>query len=197
MLQRVESIIRGWFHYFFGQRWVRFGIVGGISTAVYAGLGLACAWWNWPVLIGNAFAYILSFVVSYLGQKNWTFSSQLPHAQLLPKFAAVQGAGLLLNTAIIALLMHFGLPYMFAMPVAIVLVPVFVYVVSKLWIFRSPVTAVTPQSSATPPTCESNQQDARDINVAADSSTHSTPPLAPPGTPGYAVPLPPPPKPEP
>lgn len=145
MLHRAMDVVRDWLKRFFGQRWVRFGIVGGVSTAVYAALGLAFAWWQWPVLLGNALAYILSFVVSYLGQKNWTFASHLPHAQLLPKFAALQGAGLLLNTAIIALLMHLGVAYMFAMPVAIVLVPVFVYVVSKLWIFRSP-----PASSPKP-----------------------------------------------
>lgn len=138
MWHRAVKALREWLGLFFGQRWVRFGFVGFASTAVYAGLGLAFAWWNCPVLVGNALAYILSFMVSYLGQKNWTFGSHLPHSQILPKFAALQGAGLLLNTAIIAVLMHFGLPYMFAMPVAIVLVPVFVYVVSKLWVFRNP-----------------------------------------------------------
>lgn len=159
MLHRAMEAVRGWIKLFFGQRWVRFGIVGAVSTAVYAALGLAFAWWNWPVLIGNALAYILSFVVSYLGQKNWTFTSSLPHSQLLPKFAALQGAGLLLNTAIIALLMHLGVPYMFAMPVAIVLVPVFVYVVSKLWIFRNPSVTARAIGATPAPTVPASATD--------------------------------------
>ncbi|MEG2172272.1 MAG: GtrA family protein [Desulfovibrionaceae bacterium] len=132
---------RQWLSDFFGLRWVRFGIVGAISTAIYAGLGIAFDWWKWPVLVGNATAYVLSFVFSYLAQRKWTFRSNLPHAQLLPKYAALQAAGLGLNTAIIVVLMYVGLPYVVSMSVAIVLVPFFVYIVNKLWVFRTPKTS--------------------------------------------------------
>lgn len=135
-----------WFKAFFGQRWVRFGIVGLISTGTYAALGLGFSWAGCPVLVGNTLAYCLSFACSYLGQKSWTFASNLPHKKLLPKFALLQGAGLALNTAIIAVLMYKNVPYVIAMPIAIVLVPVFVYVVSKVWVFRAaPAKDVAPK----------------------------------------------------
>lgn len=144
MLHTLVGKVRQWFTAFFGLRWVRFGIVGAISTAIYAAFGIAFNWWNWPVLVGNATAYVLSFVFSYLAQRKWTFQSKLPHAQLLPKYAALQLAGLGLNSAIIVVLMYVGLPYVIAMGIAIVLVPFFVYIVNKVWVFRTPKPPQTP-----------------------------------------------------
>lgn len=138
MLQSLLGKARGWLTEFFGQRWVRFGIVGAISTAIYMALGIGFEWLHMPVLLGNALAYILSFMFSYLAQRAWTFRSKLPHAQLLPKYAALQAGGLGLNSCIIATLMHFGLPYIIAMGIAVVLVPIVVYILNKVWVFRIP-----------------------------------------------------------
>jgi len=55
---------------------------------------------------------------------------------MLPRFAATQAVGLGLNSCIVWLLVHLGLAYEFAMPVAVVLVPVFVYLLCKYWVFR-------------------------------------------------------------
>lgn len=136
----LVDMARRWLAAFFGQRWVRFGIVGGLSTAIYVALGISCEWLHIPVLLGNAIAYVLSFVFSYLAQRSWTFQSKLPHSQLLPKYAALQAGGLGLNTCIIAVLMHFGLPYVIAMGIAVVLVPFVVYIFNKVWVFRTPET---------------------------------------------------------
>lgn len=138
MLQSLIDKAHRWLREFFGQRWVRFGIVGAISTAIYMAFGIGCEWLNMPVLLGNAIAYVISFVFSYLAQRAWTFRSKLPHAQLLPKYAALQAGGLGLNTCIIALLMHFGLPYIISMGIAVVLVPFVVYILNKVWVFRTP-----------------------------------------------------------
>ena len=55
---------------------------------------------------------------------------------MLPRFAATQAVGLGLNSCIVWLLVRLGLAYEFAMPVAVVLVPVFVYLLCKYWVFR-------------------------------------------------------------
>ena len=55
-------------------RWGRFGIVGGAASVSYALLGLLFVnGLRLPALWGNALAYVLSFIVSYLGQSLWTF----------------------------------------------------------------------------------------------------------------------------
>lgn len=140
----VQKILH-WLWAFWAERWVRFLFVGGTSTIIYAVIGITGNWLGWPILVGNTVAYVLSFVFSYIAQRRYTFRSKLPHSQLLPKYAALQIAGLGLNTAIIFVLMHMGLPYVVAMGIAIVLVPVFVYIVNKLWVFRTPKAKKTPE----------------------------------------------------
>lgn len=119
------------------RRWMRFGLVGGAATLCYALLGLLFVnAWGMPLLPGNGLAYLLSFAVSYLGQSLWTFQARGGHRAMLPRFAATQAVGLGLNSCIVWLLVRFGLEYELAMPAAVVLVPVFVYLLCKYWVFR-------------------------------------------------------------
>ncbi len=119
------------------RRWIRFGLVGGAATLSYALLGLLFVnVWGLPVLAGNALAYVISFFVSYWGQSAWTFRAKSGHKSMLPRFAATQALGLGLNSAIIWLLTGLDLSYELAMPVAVILVPVFVYLLCKYWVFR-------------------------------------------------------------
>ncbi len=115
------------------RRWIRFGLVGGAATLCYALLGLLFVnAWAMPLLAGNGLAYLISFAVSYLGQSFWTFQAGGGHRAMLPRFAATQAVGLGLNSCIVWLLVRFGLGYELAMPV----VPVFVYLLCKYWVFR-------------------------------------------------------------
>ena len=120
------------------RRWMRFCIVGGAASLVYFGCGLFFVnLLGLPVLAGNALAYLVAFVVSYLGQSLWTFRAEGSHRAMLPRFAATQGLGLALNSGIIWLLMAAGMSYAVAMWVAIAAVPVAVYYICQLWVFRS------------------------------------------------------------
>lgn len=121
-----------------GRRWLRFCIVGGAASLTYYFSGLFfVSLLGLPVLAGNALAFLAGFVVSYLGQALWTFQAQASHRTMLPRFAATQALGLGLNSALIWLLMHAGMSYEVAMWVAIAAVPVAVYFICKLWVFRS------------------------------------------------------------
>lgn len=130
------SLLRLW-DYARANRLFRFGVVGGAATISYFLLGLLFV--NilyFPALLGNALAYALSFVVSYLGQCLWTFEAKNgSHLKMLPRFAITQGMGLIINSCIIVACMRFGLGYELSMIVAIFLVPVFVYLVCKFWVF--------------------------------------------------------------
>ena len=141
------------------RRWIRFGMVGGAAALVYVLLGLLFVnLWGMPVLLGNALAYALSFIVSYLGQSLWTFGTAsaaggLSHCTRLARFAAAQALGLGLNSAIIWLLMRLSLTYEVAMPVAVLLVPVMVYLLCKYWVFRqsADIKPSTQAAQQTPP----------------------------------------------
>ncbi len=120
----------------FGQMWVRFGIVGVCATASYYLLGILFVYFlRIPILIGNFFAYASSFAVSYLGQSLWTFHAKGKHGLMLARFAITQGIGLCINTAIIEICARVGIAYELAMLAAIVIVPIFVYFICKIWVF--------------------------------------------------------------
>ncbi|MFT4301245.1 MAG: GtrA family protein [Desulfovibrio sp.] len=152
-LSDLTAFVRG----LLGKRWIRFGMVGGAATLTYVLLGLLFVnLWGMHVLMGNALAYALSFIVSYLGQSLWTFgtassASGLSHWTRLARFAAAQALGLGLNSAIIWLLMRLSLTYEVAMPVAVLLVPVMVYLLCKYWVFRQN-TDTRPSTQAAPQT---------------------------------------------
>lgn len=119
------------------QRWIRFGAVGVAATLSYFLLGLLFVnLLRLPLLFGNGLAYILSFAVSYAGQSRWTFQASDRDRAALPRFAAAQALGLCLNSCIIEIGNRIGLFYEASMALAIVLVPAFVYLLCKYWVFR-------------------------------------------------------------
>lgn len=151
---RLAALARG----LLARRWVRFGIVGGAASASYFLLGLLFVnVLQLPILAGNALAFALSFIVSYLGQCLWTFRAAdagagiATHRSMLPRYAATQAVGLGLNSAIIWLLMQMGVPYAWAMPIAVLLVPVMVYMLCKIWVFKKQASFAPARAGQTPP----------------------------------------------
>ncbi|MDE5831525.1 MAG: GtrA family protein [Desulfovibrio sp.] len=116
---------------------VRFGIVGLAATAIYFLLGLLfVSVLRWHTMVGNTVAYLLGFTVSYTGQALWTFKASGNHLVMLGKFAFTQLAGLGLNSCVVSIATLFGAHYIIAMTIAVCVVPVFVYLVSRYWVFR-------------------------------------------------------------
>lgn len=121
----------------FAQRLIRFGVVGVAATLSYFLLGLLFVnLLGLPALAGNALAYVLAFVVSYLGQALWTFEAKEGHRTMLPRFALTQLVGLGINSCIVWICLRMGMPYEYAMIAAAALVPVFVYIICKYWVFN-------------------------------------------------------------
>lgn len=76
----LADLVRG----LLARRWVRFGIVGGAASVSYFLLGLLFVnVAGLPTLAGNALAYALSFIVSYLGHACGRSAPQIP-PQALP-----------------------------------------------------------------------------------------------------------------
>jgi len=78
----------------------RFGVVGVGCAVLYAAL----AWslptvGGWDPAISSIAAYAVAGVVSYLGQKLFTFRSTASHADAAPRFLAVFLVGIVIATA--------------------------------------------------------------------------------------------------
>lgn len=164
----LVDLVRG----LLARRWVRFGIVGGAASVSYFLLGLLFVnVAGLPTLAGNALAYALSFIVSYLGQCLWTFRAADSaagggHRTMLPRFAATQAVGLCCNSAIVWLLVRLGVPYAWAMPVAVLTVPVMVYALCKVWVFRTQASFVSAGAEQGPAQQSSAPRAARDEDKA-------------------------------
>lgn len=121
----------------FSQNWFVFAIIGLIATATYFALGMIfVTLLHLPLLLGNALSYLLSFIVSYLGQSKFAFRAKGKHFTRLWRFASTQGIGLLLNSAIVDICVRSSIVYPVAMLIATVLVPIPVFLLCKFWVFK-------------------------------------------------------------
>ena len=120
------------------RSFVRYLVTGAAATLVYFLGGLFFVrLLGWPLLPGNACAFILGFIVSYAGQRFWTFrQARGRHAELLPRFALTQAAGLAANSLLVGLLDMAGCPYEASMIAASALVPLLTYALLRFWVFR-------------------------------------------------------------
>lgn len=116
----------------------RFGVTGGLATAVHAtvfvlcieGLGMAAV----PAVIP---AFLIALSVSYGLNYRWTFSATGPHRVTLPRFFLVALNGFFLNLLITWLVVDAGgYWYGYALIVAIFTVPLVTFALSKFWVFR-------------------------------------------------------------
>ena len=121
---------------------LRFGMVGGLATAVHLLFFVLCIelagmppfWANFP-------AFAVALVVGFFGHLRWTFRSQEGTAtgSLAPsfmKFLATALFGLALNSLIVfGVVDTFGMAYGYAMALMATVTPGAVFTLSKFWAF--------------------------------------------------------------
>ena len=118
------------------SRFVRFVLVGGVATAIqYAILILLVRGLGMAPTPASSIGFALSAVVNYLLNYRFTFQSNRPHAPAAAKFALLAGAGLLINTAIMHLLVAAGIHYLLAQVCATAVVLFWNFIGNTLWTF--------------------------------------------------------------
>jgi putative flippase GtrA len=101
-----------------------------------------------PALVANAAAFVVAFLVSYSGQRRWTFRSSAAHARLLPRYLLVAAGGLAVNEAVVATGMRaFGLPALLAIAGGIVGAAWLTFQTSQYWVFAQHEAAGTNRES--------------------------------------------------
>jgi putative flippase GtrA len=87
-------------------------------------------------VVGTTMGAVAGALVNYLLNYHFTFRSRRAHAHAAPRFAAVAAAGIVLNTAVFALLLGgVGAHYLVAQVVATLVVLVFGYLANRRWTF--------------------------------------------------------------
>ncbi len=116
---------------------VRFGVVGGTSTVLFAGL-------TWlmveksgmhPVLATVA-AYLVLLAPNFLAHKYFTFGSNGEVARESGKFLVVHGLNIALSAGGMAVVSQAQLDYRWGILFSAIAVPIIVFVVMNFWVFR-------------------------------------------------------------
>ncbi len=116
----------------------RFIIIGLLATVTHFMLAVSLVeLLLLPVLWANWAGFICASAVSYCGHYFWTFSSSAKHHVALLKFAVLGLLGFLLNGVLVSITVDIFLwPYVLGILLAVSLVPVMTFFVSKLWVYR-------------------------------------------------------------
>lgn len=113
---------------------MRFGLVGLAATAVHLGMAWL-ALWQWPdasPFLVNLVAFLVAFQVSFWGHSRFTFrQSGSPW-----RFFAVTLGGFGINNGLLWVFLTLGITSAFlSICLSVLLVPLFVFVASRMWVF--------------------------------------------------------------
>jgi len=117
---------------------IRFAMVGGLATAVHAGVVLLCEalFADLHLSISNLFGFLVAFPVSYWGQRVFTFAGSGKHRVAIPRFWVSQFIGLSINSAVVFTLVRwFDQEHTAFVLVGIASAVISVFALSKFWVF--------------------------------------------------------------
>lgn len=118
---------------------LRFALVGATATGTHYIVALTSA--IYINLYGaNLLGYLAAVTISYVGHQRYSFqisAEDVSHQRQLPRFVAGSLGGLALSYLLLALMRDLlGASNWLSLAVAVGLVPVYAFVLNKLWVFR-------------------------------------------------------------
>jgi len=119
------------------RHFIRYTTVGALATAIhYLVLVLCVERGGWPAYAGSGFGAVVGAQVAYAGNRWFTFAHRGAMRTSWPRFQATALAGALFGMAVVALVVHLGMYYLFAQALATVLSLGLTFSVNRLWSFR-------------------------------------------------------------
>ncbi|MBP6725306.1 MAG: GtrA family protein [Halioglobus sp.] len=119
---------------------MRFALVGAAATCTHYIVALISAI-HIPIYGANLLGYLAAVAISYFGHQRYSFrvaAEDVSHQRQLPRFVAGSLGGLALSYLLLALMRDLvGAPNWLSLAVAVGLVPVYAFVLNKLWVFRA------------------------------------------------------------
>src|SRR5579864_7998819 len=126
-------------------QFTRFGLVGLTAALVhFTVVVLLVEGQGLRPLLANVLAFCLAFQVSYWGHRYWTFrGTEQRHGLAFPRLLLVSSLAFLANESLFYILMtQFKLPYRPALILVLSVLPLAVFLVNKLWVFKSSLRGV-------------------------------------------------------
>lgn len=116
---------------------LRFALVGVANTVLgYAVILLLHYGLGWQPVLANAGGYVVGGGVSYVLNRRFSFRSDRPHAQALPRFIAAVAMSFGVNLLVLRMaLMVPNLPIAVAQAIAVTSYMVVFYLISRFFVF--------------------------------------------------------------
>jgi putative flippase GtrA len=138
------------------QEIIAFVVVGGTGAVAFVLLStfVVGAPWGPPKWLGSVFCYAVLILPVYLAHRRFTFGSDAPHRQALPRYAGVQMASLLLASLFSYVV--YGVLQLPTLPASLIvtaLTSAVSFLILKLWAFRRAPVVLAPagtESAAAP-----------------------------------------------
>ncbi len=133
----TPELIQQWFARRIVRDFVRFTAVGAVATAAHYAVLITLKEFGgihpvWATVCG----YGVGAVVSYTLNRTFTFAVRPAYGRGLAKFVAVIALGGVLNAAIMAFFLQFGLHYLLAQLIATGLVLIYNFLAARFLVFR-------------------------------------------------------------
>ena len=118
---------------------LRFGIVGLLATFVHMVIGFLLIQSNWLPVMANLLAFIIAFLVSFIGHLGFSFANQVVSlSSALWKFALVALIGFACNEVLLILLLSEGeLTDTVSLWISTGCAAVLTFALSRVWAFRA------------------------------------------------------------
>lgn len=119
---------------------IRFGIVGICAAIINM---LVVVWlvqkFNVQPLLANIFAFLIAFNISYNGHYYWSFANaKRKYRFFVSRFLVVAIISFVLNEGLFYIFLHlFSWYYVWALLLTLLIVPIFSFVCSKFWAFKT------------------------------------------------------------
>lgn len=118
-------------------QFVKFATVGALGTALhYAVLILLVSGLSFDPAIGAMAGATCGAAFNYWLNHRFTFRSNRPHREALPRFVLMAVVGILLNGMIVKALTLASVNYLVSQVAATLIILMMNFFLSKLWIFR-------------------------------------------------------------
>lgn len=116
----------------------RFGIIGAVSTVAHMmSVSLLIYEMLLPVLVANAFSFLMAFGVSFFGNYFWTYKSPGNPGRAALKFLAVSVGAFVINSAmLVALLNAEWVSPLSSALLSAAAIPLITFLASRAWVFR-------------------------------------------------------------
>ena len=122
---------------FFGEKQIRFLLVGGTATAIqYTLLLVLVEAFDRNPVTSSAIGFSVAAVVNYLLNKHFTFRSTSPHGRSAPRFAAMALFGTLLTSLCMKAFVALGVHYVVSQIFTTAIVLVSNYLIAAHWVYR-------------------------------------------------------------